>query len=154
MQMSSLALRLLLLPLFALFSIGCGGGNWLVGKWTLDKERTLEEVTKARESTETQDVGEGLLSDLAGGVEKGIFRLLLTQFEGVEFEITPTEIKRIRDGVGSTRKYEIVERPEPGIWIVKTADGEFQTWARTDTGIRLKFSDEDDQRWVFFKPVE
>ena len=152
MSMRHFLCRILPLSLAAVFFCGCSGGNWLVGKWTLDKERTLEEITRSGES-ESQDVGEGLLSDLAGGVEKGIFRLLLTQFEGVEIEITSTEIKRIREGVGATRSYEILERPEKNVIVVKTADGETNTWARTEEGVRLKFSDEGD-RWVYFRPAE
>ena len=125
----------------------------MVGKWTLDKERTLDEATKSTEPAASQGAGEGLLSDIAGGVQKGIFRVLLTQLEGVEIEFTSTEFKRTHEGVGETRTYEIVERPEKDVFIVKTADGRTNTWTRTDTGIRMKFTDEGD-RWVYFSPAE
>lgn len=150
--MSRSLARLFLASSLAFLLTGCGG-NWLIGEWTLDKERTLEEITTASEPVESSDPGEGLLRDIVGGFQKGISRVLLAQFEGVVVEFTATEVRRIRDGVGTTQTYEILEKPEAGVYLVKTANGNVVTWAKTDDGIRMKLGDEGGT-WVYFVPAE
>lgn len=145
-------LRFLLLPLTVLFLTGCGE-NGLVGKWTLDEERTLEELSAAENSAEPTSPGEGAVKDIVGGLKKGISRVMLTQFEGVVVEFTPSEYRHTRNGVGAVQEYEVIERPEKSVYLVKTADGNIDTWAKTDNGIRMMLTGESDT-WVYFRPAE
>jgi hypothetical protein len=49
--------------------------------------------------------------------------------------------------------YEIIERPTADRSVVKFADGEISTWSRHPGGIRMLLPGEQE-RWVYFKPVE
>lgn len=138
--------RFALLLAFSLLLSGCGG-NWLVGKWTLDKERTVQELGR----TEAPE-GDGLLKDLVGGLQKGISRVMLSQFDGVELEFTQNELRRLRNGVGEAQSYEIIERPSRDTYVVQYEDGEIATWSRVEGGIRMKLPGETE-RWVWFEPV-
>ncbi|MEX2578498.1 MAG: hypothetical protein WD342_05520 [Verrucomicrobiales bacterium] len=137
--------RFALLLAFSLLLSGCGG-NWLVGKWTLDKERTVQEIGR----TEKPD-GDGLLKDLVDGLQKGISRVMLSQFDGVVLEFTPNELRRLRNGVGEAQTYEIIERPARDRYVVQYEDGEIATWSRVEGGIRMKLPGETE-RWVWFEP--
>lgn len=97
--------------------------------------------------------GGNLLKDIVGGLQKGLSRVLLTQFEGVQLEFTATEARRVRNGVGEAQGYEIIEKPSPNTYLVKTDDGSIVTWTKTPGGVRLKLGGEADT-WVYFKPVE
>lgn len=145
--------RLVLLASLALFLTGCGGGtSWLQGKWTLDRETTLAQLA-GDEGKPAANPGEGFLKDLVTGLQKGVSRLLLTQYEGVEIEFTATEMRRIRNGAGAAVTYEVIERPEPGRAVLKYADGEIVTWGRTETGVRMRLPG-DEEQWVHFKAVK
>lgn len=128
-------------------------GNWLVGKWELDKERTISAMEQAETPDPNTGTGGNLLKDIVGGLQKGFSRVLLTQFESVQLEFTPTEARRTRNGVGEAQGYEIIEKPSPDTYLVKTDDGTIVTWGKTSGGVRLKLGDEADN-WVYFKPVE
>ncbi|MCG8600802.1 MAG: hypothetical protein MI807_11715 [Verrucomicrobiales bacterium] len=136
------------------FLTGCGS-NWLVGKWTIDKERTLAEIS-SEEDAESTDGGGGLLKDIVSGLQKGFSRVILAQFEGVEVEFTKTEMRRMQEGMGEAQEYEIIDQPDPSTYTVKYADGDIVTWRKSDTGIRLKLAGEKGQKgmWVYFRPVE
>jgi len=138
----------------ALFLTGCGG-NWLVGKWTLDQERTLTEISAKTDAKNAQEGG-GLLKDIVGGLQKGLSRVLLAQFEGVEVEFTKTEMRRVQDGMGEAQIYEIIDKPDPSTYTVKYADGDIVTWGKAESGIRLKLAGErgQDEMWVYFRAVE
>lgn len=144
-------LRVLLLFSLAFFLSGCGG-NWLVGKWTLDQEKTLEAMT-VRQQVSPDQPGKGLLQDIVGGLQKGLSRVLLSQFEGVEVEFTGSEMRRVENGVGSAQGYEIIDRPDASTYLVKYEDGDIVTWSRTESGVRLKLTG-DGEMWVYFRPVE
>ena len=144
-------LRLALLSTVSLLLTGCGG-NFLIGKWTLDRETTIANLTAA-DGRPPANPGEGFLKELVTGLQKGVSRLLLTQFEGVEVEFTATEMRRIRNGAGEATAYEIIERPEAGRVVVKYADGEIITWSRAETGIRMRLPGEEEQ-WIYFKTVK
>lgn len=128
---------------------GCGG-NWLVGKWSLDQERTLQAITS---EPVAEGNGKGLLKDIVTGLQKGISRVMLAQFEGVTLEFTPTELRRTRNGVGEARTYEIIEKPESGTYVVKYEDGEIVTWKKVDGGISMKLTGEAEH-WIYFAPAE
>jgi len=131
----------------AFFFTGCGGG-WLKGKWTLDRELTLSKISAPAESGSSP--GDGFLKDLVGGLQKGISRLLLTQFEGVEIEFTPTEYRRVRHGVGESVTYRVIERPDASTVVVQYGGGEIVTWNRVQTGVRMKLPGDAGQ-WVYFR---
>ena len=141
--------RFLLLCFLSVFLTGCGG-NFLVGKWVLDQERTLEAMTA--EAPEPGE-GKGILKDLVNGLQKGVSRIVLAQLEGVTLEFTPTELRRIRNGVGDARTYEIIEKPSAGLYVVKYEDGEIVTWNKVEGGIAMKLTAEEEH-WVYFTPAE
>lgn len=128
-------------------------GNWLVGKWELDRERTIEAMQQPVEADPNAGAGGNLLKDIVGGLQKGLSRVLLTQFEGVQLEFTATETRRVRNGVGEAQGYEIIEKPSPDTYLVKTDDGSIVTWAKVPGGIRLKLGGEADT-WVYFQAVK
>lgn len=142
-----------LLVATTLFLTGCGG-NQLVGKWEFDRDRTLEVMEEpVPESPNAAPGGGGLLKDIVGGLQKGLSRVMLTQFEGMQIEFTATEVRKTRNGVGEALGYEIIEKPGPGVYLVKTDDGTIVTWEKVDSGIRLKLSGEADS-WVYFRSGE
>lgn len=142
-------LRLALLCLFPLLLAGCGR-HWLVGKWTIDRETTLAGLSEV--GGEPATPGEGFLKDLASGLQKGVSRLILSQFEGVEIEFTPTEMRRIREGGGEFETYRIAERPTPGLVVIQFDDGETATWAKTEGGVQMRLPGEEE-RWIHFRPA-
>lgn len=144
--------RLALLGAFAaLFLAGCGR-NWLVGKWTLDKETTIAHLN-AGDPAASGSPGEGFLKELAAGLQKGVSRLLLAPFEGVEVEFTATERRRLRDGTGEVTAYEVIERPASDRCVLKFADGEISTWGRHPGGIRMLLPGERES-WIYFAPAK
>ncbi|MBP9223540.1 MAG: hypothetical protein KBF76_06705 [Verrucomicrobiales bacterium] len=143
---SSLALLLSL----SFFLSGCGG-NWIVGKWTLNKELTLEMISAA--DPPANNAGEGFLKELVTGLQKGVSRILLTQFEGVIIEFTATEMRRVRNGAGEATLYEVIDQPATGTLVLKYESGEIVTWSKVDTGIRMKLPGEMEQ-WVYFSKVK
>lgn len=143
--------RLTLLVIAASTLTGCGR-SWLNGKWTLDRDTTVARLTAGQEKPGATP-GEGFLKELVTGLQKGVSRLLLTQFEGVEVEFTATEMRRMRNGTGEAVVYEVIERPEAGTVVLKYADGEIVTWSRAETGIRMRLPGEEEH-WIYFKPVK
>lgn len=133
----------------ALCLSGCGS-NFLVGKWTIDQERTVAELSPGDEPVKD---AEGLLKAIGKGLQKGIAQILLAQFEGTTLEFTSTELRKVREGVGTTVTYEIIDRPQPGTYLVKYADGEITTWEKVEGGLRLKLNGMDKDHWVYFVPA-
>lgn len=148
-KISPVPARFALLCCLSIFLTGCGS-NWLVGKWVLDQERTLEAITA--EPPEPGE-GKGILKDLVDGLQKGLSRIMLAQFEGVTLEFTSTELRRIRNGVGEARTYEIIEKPAPDSYVVKYEDGEIFTWHKVEGGIAMKLVGEAEH-WIYFTPAE
>ncbi len=128
---------------------GCGGG-WFIGKWTLDRDLTLSKISSPAEPGNSP--GEGFLKDLVTGLQKGVSRILLTQFEGVEIEFTPTEFRRIHDGVGEATTYKVIERPDTSTVVIQYEGGEIVTWNKVETGVRMKLPG-DVEQWVYFRRV-
>lgn len=142
--------RLLLLLLVSVFLGGCGRG-WLVGKWVVDREATLQQFSAAAEAP-SESVGENFLKEIAAGLRKGASHLILAQFEGLQLEFTPTELRRTRQGVGEAMAYEVIERPADGRLVLRYADGEIVTWSRSPGGIRMRLPGEEDH-WIYFQPA-
>ena len=153
MKVRSGSLRSLLFAVAVLSLAGCSR-NELVGRWTLDKEKTLSLMTEPEEGApEDSGPAEAFLKDLAGGLQKGVSRFLLTHYEGVIIEFTDTEMRRLRGGSGETQTYEIVDQPDKDTYQVKMADGDIETWNRVEGGIRMKLTDEGDT-WIYFRPAD
>lgn len=148
-KIPSVIVRFSVISCAALFLTGCGG-NWLVGKWALDQERTLEAI-----SAEPADPGEGkgILKDLVNGLQKGVSRIMLSQFEDVVLDFTSTELRRTRNGVGEARTYEIIEKPTADTYVLKFDDGEIVTWHKVEGGIAMKLTG-DKEHWIYFASVE
>lgn len=152
MKLGSGPLRCLFFAIATISLVGCSR-NELVGRWTLDKEKTLSLMTEPEEgSPQASGPAETFLKDLAGGLQKGVSRFLLTHYDGVIIEFTDTEMRRLRGGVGETQTYEIVDQPDKDTYQVKMADGDIEIWNRVDEGIRLKLTDEGDT-WIYFRPA-
>lgn len=147
--------RCLLLAFVLIAFTGCTGGNFLVGKWVFDEEATLESITSSESVPKPPSEGPagGLLGGIVGGLQKGFSVVIAARFEGTEFEFTRSEMRRIRGGTGESEGYTIIERPESGVYLVETEDGDISTWAKTETGIRMKLPGEGDA-WVHFRPAE
>ncbi len=145
-------LRLSVLLFFSLLLTGCGG-SWFIGKWTLDRELTLSKISAPAEPGGSP--GEGFLKDLVTGLQKGVSRLLLTQFEGVEIEFTPTEFRRIRirNGIGEATTYKVIERPAMSTAVIQYEGGEIVTWNKVESGVRMKLPG-DVEQWVYFRRVK
>ncbi len=132
---------------------GCGR-NWLVGKWTLDREATIAGLSADTEAT-PDSPGAGFLRELAAGLQKGVSRLILAPYEGIEVEFTATERRRLRNGSGEVTAYEILERPASDRYVLQFADGEISTWNRCEGGIRkLLPGSEEKEQWIYFLPVK
>lgn len=140
-------LRFSLLLLSTAFLTGCGG-NFLIGKWELDRETTIAHLTNGKPKADNP--GEGFLKELVNGLQKGVSHLLLAQFEGEEIEFTATEMRRIRNGVGEATGYRIIERPASGTVVIQYENDEIMTWSRSDSGIRMRLPGEEEH-WVYFK---
>lgn len=149
MKIISNSARLAVLVSLSMLLSGCGG-NWLEGKWSLNQERTLEAITS---QPAAEGEGKGLLKDLVGGLQKGLSRIMIAQFEGVVLEFTPTEFRNIRNGVGEAKTYEIIEKPEAGTYVVQYEDGEIMTWRKVEDGISMKLVG-DKEHWIYFAPAE
>ncbi len=122
------------------------------GKWTLDQETTVAKLAAAGKPVAASP-GEGFLQEVVAGLQKGVSRLLLTQYEGLEIEFTGEEMRRIRGGVGEVLTYRIIERPAAGIAVLQYADGEIVTWARSESGIRMRLPVEEE-KWIYFRAVK
>lgn len=135
-----------------LFLTGCGG-NFLIGEWTLDEERTIQALDQAPQPDAAKEPGKAFLKDIVGGLQKGLSRVLLAPFEGTVVEFTKTEMRRTKDGSGEVTEYEIIDRPDGDTYLVKTADGSIVTWQRVEGGVRLKLTGDTDF-WVYFRPAD
>lgn len=122
----------------------------MLGKWTLDREMTLSKISAPADPI--RDPGEGFLKDLVTGLQKGVSRLLLTQFEGVEIEFTPTEFRRIHNGLGEATTYKVIDRPDRLTVVVQYEGGDIVTWSKVETGVRMKLPG-DVEQWVYFRRV-
>jgi len=134
----------------SLLLTGCGG-SWFIGKWTLDRELTLSKISAPAEAGGSP--GEGFLKDLVTGLQKGVSRILLSQFEGVEIEFTPTEFRRIRNGIGEATTYKVIERPDRSTAVIQYEGGEIVTWNKVESGVRMKLPG-DVEQWVYFRSVK
>ncbi len=132
----------------SLILTGCGK-DWIVGKWEFDKERTLEAMTPPKDPQQ----GQGLLSEVVSGLQKGLSQLLFTQFNGVIIEYTGDEMRRTKDGAGEAIGYKVIEKPNADRRMIQYADGDIVTIERVEGGIRTLRSG-DDKVWVYFRAVE
>ena len=97
--------------------------------------------------------GQGLLSEVVSGLQKGLSQLLFTQFNGVIIEYTGNEMRRTKDGAGEAIGYKVIEKPNADRRMIQYADGDIVTIERVEGGIRTLMSG-DDKVWVYFRAVE
>ena len=148
------SLRLVLLVSFAGVFSGCTGGNFLIGKWTFDSDKTLEAIQSATTpEPDPENPAGGILKGIVGGLQKGLSMVVVSQMEGLDIEFTREEIRRVRKGAGESQGYEIIEKVSPDRDLVKYDDGEIVSWQRTETGIKMLLASEEEI-WVYFQPVE
>ena len=121
-------LQIAALIALSLILTGCGK-DWIVGKWEFDEERTLEAMTPPKDPQQ----GQGLLSEVVSGLQRGFFRT--------------------RDGAGEAIGYKVIEKPNADRRMIQYDDGDIVTIERVEGGIRTLMSG-DDKIWVYFRAVE
>lgn len=141
----------LLAALVASMSLAGCGGSWLEGKWTFDREKTLESMAPPEDPNAAEDGG--FLNGVISGLQKGLSQMMLNQLKDVEIEFTGEEMRRTQYGNGEATAYEIIEKPDADTVVIKYSDGEINTVKRSDTGIRMLMPG-DGTFWIHFKPVE
>ncbi len=141
---------LLFLLAGSLFLTSCTN-SWLVGKWEVDEEATMAafEAAQAGGETEKSEGGGGFLGDILSGVQKGISRVLVAAMQDTTVEFTATEFRKVHKGSGVFQTYEIIERPSAGVAVLKFADGEIVTWAKSGSGVKRKLPGDHDL-WIYF----
>ena len=98
------SLRLVLLVSFAGVFSGCTGGNFLIGKWTFDSDKTLEAIQSATTpEPDPENPAGGILKGIVGGLQKGLSMVVVSQMEGLDIEFTREEIRRVRKGAGESQ---------------------------------------------------
>ncbi len=136
---------------------GCSGSNWLVGKWQLDKDKTMKTFTGQTESAQSGDDEKNDFTDKVGGffksVGKGLTGALLDEFAYSSIEFTRSEVRMMNKGKGEAVVYEIIERPASGVLVIKLADGEIVTWHREGEYIKQAAYGKDSA-WLYFKREE
>ena len=103
---------------FGLVLAGCGAEidvGPLLGKWEFDRPFT--------EARLPEQGGEGP----AGKMYRKIRENLLDRMENVTIEITRDEIISLESGRGKAQPYEVIERPGPNQWRIRSEDDEIQT---------------------------
>ena len=135
----------------------CSGGNWLVGKWELDKEKTMAAFAeksaagKAVKEEQQNELGQ-LLGGLLKSVGRGIGDAILDQFANTSVEFTASEMRIVKNGKGKAVAYEIIERPDSDTIIIKLADGTITSVYREGEHIKQALSGEQAV-WLYFRRV-
>jgi len=141
---------------FGLLVSGCSGGNWLIGKWELDKGKTMEAFAADKRAGRIDGEPRNDLEKAVGGffkaVGRGLTGALLDQFADSTVEFTRTEVRTIRSEKGSSRSYKIIDRPDSGTLVIQFSDGDITTWHREDGYIKQNFGGEGSV-WLYFKRV-
>jgi hypothetical protein len=124
MKLPALPLSLLLLVLLL---SGCSRDSGLLGKWTFDRQYTEAQLSKEPEG----EPKEGLLEGMKQGLAAMLIPTLIEKLDGAALTITKKEmIVTTKQGTGTAEGYEIIERPDPNTWRVKTAGGKVETYTR------------------------
>ncbi len=134
---------------------GCSGGNWLVGNWELDKDKTMAAFAIQSGAPEvSEDEPKNELGKLVGGilksVGKGITGALLDQFANSKVEFTRSEIRITKHGEGKAVPYKIIERPDSGTLVIQLEDGTITSWHRDGEFIKQALNG-DDAVWLYFR---
>lgn len=136
---------------------GCSGSNWLVGKWELDKDKTMKTFAGQSESAKAEEGDKSDFTSKVGGffksVGKGLTGALLDEFAYSSIEFTRSEVRMMNKGKGEAVAYEIIERPASGVLVIKLANGEIVTWHREGEYIKQPAYGEDSA-WLYFKRGE
>lgn len=106
---------------------GCSRpGDWLKGKWVLDKDLTRQKMEEqaAGTSTKTDGLG-GMMKDLASSMAAP---MLLSMLQEAQIEFTGEEMITTINGSGQATAYEVMETPDKNTAVIKKADGEVQTY--------------------------
>lgn len=130
---------------------GCSESNWLVGKWELDKDKSMKTFAGNPEADQS-DFGKKV-GGFFKSVGKGLTGALLDQFAYSRIEFTQSEVRMMNKGKGEAIAYEIIERPDSGTLVIKLSDGEISTWHREGDYIKQAAYGEDSA-WLYFKRGE
>lgn len=108
---------------------GCSRpGDWLKGKWVLDKELTRQKMEeKAADTAAKTDGLGGIMKDLASSMAAP---MLLSMLQEAQIEFTGEEMITTVNGSGQATAYEVMEAPDKNTAVIKKADGEIQTYRR------------------------
>ena len=93
-------------------------GNWLIGTWVLDREKTMEAFSRNNQK-EVPDGG--LAGEIAAAAIKKSVEAMITPLDKARFIFTETEfIEQFAGNSAKPKTYEIVSRPGPN--QIKTLD--------------------------------
>lgn len=142
---------------FGLLLSGCSESNWLVGRWELDKDKSMKTFAGSPEADQAGEEDQDDFGKKVGGffksVGKGLTGALLDQFAYSSIEFTQSEVRMMNKGKGEAIAYEIIERPDSETLVIKLSDGEITTWHREGAYIKQAAYGEDSA-WLYFKRGE
>jgi hypothetical protein len=93
-------------------------GNWLIGSWVLDREKTLEAFSL---NNQKETPAGGVVGELARTAIRNAVDSMMKPMENVTLVFTETELVEKASGYSNKPKtYEIVARP--GVNQIKTLD--------------------------------
>lgn len=136
------------LLLFACCLAGCAQDSRLHGKWKFDREYTESQLPHEQTASSKGNALQNMKEELAAT----LIPSLIEQLEGSRMIVTRKEmIFTTRDGTGKARTYDVIERPTADSWLIKTADGDVETYSRE--GERLVSPASGDVHFkVYYKP--
>ncbi len=127
-------------------------GNWLIGSWVLDREKTLEAFT--RNNQKETPVG-GVVGEIAKTAIRNAVDSMMIPMENVTLVFTETElVEKTATGYSNKPKtYEIVSRPD--VNQIKTLDSndDVRIYHREEPHIWFHLNG-NEKFQIYLKPVE
>ncbi|MDF1753546.1 MAG: hypothetical protein P1U89_12280 [Verrucomicrobiales bacterium] len=125
-------------------------GNWLVGQWTVDKERSMEAF---RLNNQKATPAGGIAGEIAASAIRKTMGAMIKPIEDMTITFTDTEyIERAAGYSNKPKTYEIVSRPGPN--QIKTLDSNDAVRIYHREGDHIWFYFDDNERLqIYLKPV-
>jgi len=125
-------------------------GNWLVGSWVLDREKTLEAFS--RNNQKETPIG-GVVGEIARSAIRNAVDSMMKPMENVTLVFTETELIETASGYSNKPKtYEIVARPD--VNQIKTLDSnnDVRIYHREEPHIWFHLNG-NEKFQIYLKPV-
>jgi len=128
--------------------VGCSkkSGNWLVGKWVFDLEKT-------RENIPDDNKAQGVPDSVAKKMGEQLTNQLLNQMANSKFHFTAAKVTvTLGNGIQNSSAYKITQRPDANTIVIEAKDGEVSTF--TKSGKYICFPTTGAVQFkMYFKPV-